>query len=212
MNEITTQTYEQWVAEGRPLVERWKGATLEVCRFLYPKREELSRTRPGANVSDETLPTWQQFLADIGLHRVTAHNWLAKYDAKSDRLLPPPDPKPEPDPEMIQRRQEKLDLAKEEVRQKRQEWAEQDTYESAEDALFEAAIGASIENHAQRQAFKERIRISQAGESDAFIDALMDYLEELDNDNRRIEACQNIIKVCRNIAVELQTQSEKAPA
>jgi len=45
--------------------------------------------------------------------------------------------------------------------------------------------------------------LSQQGEKDPFIDALMDYLEELDDDNRRIEACNNVIKVARNIAAQL---------
>ena len=92
VSPITTETYDQWVADGKPLVLRWKGATLDVCRFLDPKRVQLSRTRLGANVSDETLPTWLGFLNDIGLHRATAHRWLAQYDAKNDKMLPPPEP------------------------------------------------------------------------------------------------------------------------
>ena len=56
----------------------------------------------------------------------------------------------------------------------------------------------------KRKSFKEKIKLSQSGESDLFIDALMDYLDDLEDDNRRIEACQNIIKVCKNIAAELQ--------
>jgi hypothetical protein len=66
------------------------------------------------------------------------------------------------------------------------------------------AAEASLTNHKKRQEFKAKIKVSQSGESDLFIDALMDYLEELEDDNRRIEACQNIIKVCRNYAAELQ--------
>jgi hypothetical protein len=52
--------------------------------------------------------------------------------------------------------------------------------------------------------FKERIRISHEGKNDPFIDAIMDYLETLSDDNRRIEACYNIIKVCKGIANQLQ--------
>jgi hypothetical protein len=40
--------------------------------------------------------------------------------------------------------------------------------------------------------------------NDPFQDAIMDYLEGLENDSRRIEACHNIIKVCKRIAAELQ--------
>ncbi len=56
----------------------------------------------------------------------------------------------------------------------------------------------------KRMAFKERIRLSHEGVNDSFIDALMDYLDELDDDSRRIEACYNIIKVCKGIANDLQ--------
>lgn len=103
-----------------------------------------------------------------------------------------------------QNRQRQFDKAKERVKADRKKWAEQSSAESTEDALFDEAVTQLTEHTAKRQAFKERIRLSQAGESDAFIDALMDYLGELESDNRRIEACQNIIKVCRNIATELQ--------
>jgi hypothetical protein len=61
-----------------------------------------------------------------------------------------------------------------------------------------------IKDFEKKKEFKQRIKLSQSGESDLFIDALMDYLEELTDDNRRIEACNNIVKVCRNISIELQ--------
>lgn len=60
------------------------------------------------------------------------------------------------------------------------------------------------ENITKRQVFKERIRISHDGKEDPFIDAILDYLDELKDDNRRIEACYNIIKTCKGIAVDLQ--------
>ena len=55
-----------------------------------------------------------------------------------------------------------------------------------------------------RQSFKEKIRISHQGKEDPFLDAILDYLETLDNNSRRIEACYNIIKICKGIAVDLQ--------
>ena len=60
------------------------------------------------------------------------------------------------------------------------------------------------ENFTRRQVFKERIRISHDGKDDPFLDAILDYLDELEDDNRRIEACYNIIKTCKGIAVDLQ--------
>ena len=54
-----------------------------------------------------------------------------------------------------------------------------------------------------RETFKDQIRISSEGKDNPFIDALIDYLQGLDDDNRRLEACHNIIKVAKSIAKEL---------
>jgi hypothetical protein len=69
--------------------------------------------------------------------------------------------------------------------------------------LKNAAV--NIHTHTnKRNEWKEKIRLSDGGKEDAFMDALIDYMETLPNDTRRIEACNNIIKICRNISVELQ--------
>jgi hypothetical protein len=66
-----------------------------------------------------------------------------------------------------------------------------------------------IETEKKRTEFKEKIRLSADGMKDPFQDALMDYLNGLENDNRRIEACYNIIKICKKVAVELQSKDKK---
>lgn len=71
------------------------------------------------------------------------------------------------------------------------------------DAL-KAVTETIIAQHEERQNWKEKIRLSDGGKDDSFMDAIIDYLETLPDDNRRIEACNNIIKICRNISVELQ--------
>ena len=58
----------------------------------------------------------------------------------------------------------------------------------------------------KREEWKEKIRLSDNGK-EPFMDAIIDYLEGLESDSRRIEACNNIIKICRNIAVELQRKA-----
>ena len=65
-----------------------------------------------------------------------------------------------------------------------------------------------INKHNKRIEWKDKIRISDNGKDDAFMDAIIDYLDTLPNDNRRIEACNNIIKICRNISVNLQKIKE----
>lgn len=74
---------------------------------------------------------------------------------------------------------------------------------------FQTVAGAFIEKTNQRNEWKEKIRLSAGGKEDAFMDAIIDYMETLENDNRRIEACNNIIKICRNISVELQRANKK---
>jgi hypothetical protein len=77
-------------------------------------------------------------------------------------------------------------------------------FDEVQDELLRRATNELLEKHRKRETLKDRFRLSQQGNTDVFIDALMDYLDELPDDNRRIEACNNIIKVCRNISVELQ--------
>jgi hypothetical protein len=85
--------------------------------------------------------------------------------------------------------------------------ATQKTDTTLSDAFLKATSGL-VEKLEQRSAWKEKIRLSDGGKEDAFMDAIIDYLDTLPDDNRRIEACNNIIKICRNIAVELQRKKE----
>mgnify|MGYP003108840636 CR=1 FL=1 len=69
--------------------------------------------------------------------------------------------------------------------------------------MFDDLLNNVIEKSKKVDSFKNNIRLSFEGKNDSFIDALLDYLETLENDNRRIEVCYNIIKVAKNIAKEL---------
>ena len=94
---------------------------------------------------------------------------------------------------------------------RRQEEIKKATADEALDVEVEwiaEAAAQIVQHHQKRLSFKDRIRLSDSGRDDAFVDALMDYLEDLDDDNRRIEACTNIIKVARNIAAELQREKQ----
>lgn len=79
--------------------------------------------------------------------------------------------------------------------------------ESQDTMTSEQALGIlkiHAEAVAQRQDWKEKIRVSHEGKASPFLDAIIDYMETLPDDNRRLEACFNIIKVCKRLAVELQ--------
>lgn len=89
----------------------------------------------------------------------------------------------------------------------RREQEEEERRRSQDDLFNHTAqqiIDEQIKSIKERQEWKDKIKISNNGKDDPFMDALMDYLETLDDDNRRIEACNNIIKICRNISVKLQ--------
>lgn len=77
------------------------------------------------------------------------------------------------------------------------------TFQQVIDA-FEAQQKPIRAKWEKRSDFKDKIRLSDDGKKDPFVDAIMDYLNDLGNDTRRIEACNNIIKVCRNVSVKLQ--------
>jgi hypothetical protein len=67
------------------------------------------------------------------------------------------------------------------------------------------AMAKKMEDHYKKQAdFMQRIHVSSQGVDDPFMSAIVDYLGTLDDDQRRIEACYNIIKVCKGIANDLQ--------
>jgi len=69
-----------------------------------------------------------------------------------------------------------------------------------------ALINQTVKELQKRADFKEKIRLSADGKKDPFQDAIIDYLNELESDSRRIEACFNIIKICKRIANELQAK------
>lgn len=74
---------ETWTAyQMKPLVRNWRNITLEMLEELYRAREELNQRGgdrgnqyTGGNVPSGTLPTWTNYLSDIGLARSTVHRW-----------------------------------------------------------------------------------------------------------------------------------------
>jgi len=98
--------------------------------------------------------------------------------------------------------------AKKEAEQKEQKEKERNARIEEIENLVNNITEKSITAFNKKLAFKEKIRISHDGKEDPFTDAIIEYLEELEDDNRRIEACFNIIKICKGIAVDLQVRKE----
>jgi hypothetical protein len=94
-------------------------------------------------------------------------------------------------------------------RQQEQQRAEADREQTARDIdLLSRHFANEAETVKKRTKFKEKIRLSADGMNDPFQDAILDYMEGLESDSRRIEACHNIIKICKRIAAELQGGKE----
>ena len=98
--------------------------------------------------------------------------------------------------ERIRRFKERVEADKQAKESKKKDY-EQDSKH------FNEAMSRLTSKVEERETFKEQIRISSEGKENPFIDALIDYLQGLDDDNRRLEACHNIIKVAKSIAKEL---------
>ncbi len=67
-----------------------------------------------------------------------------------------------------------------------------------------SAINGLLAKMQEVEVWKDKIRLSDSGKKNVFADAIIEYLDTLPNDTRRIEACMDIIKICRNMAVNLQ--------
>ena len=91
----TNWNYETSVQKVSGLVSELKVVTLkkstltdEIARELYEAREQLksSGTRTDL-VTNVTRLTWEGYLKDCGLQRMTVHRWLEHYEPKEQRLL-----------------------------------------------------------------------------------------------------------------------------
>jgi hypothetical protein len=103
-------------------------------------------------------------------------------------------------------RDKRTEKWKEDLRKETEEREKKTATRNAEREEINILLDGFQGSLTKRIDFKERIRLSHEGKDDPFIDAIMDYLETLDDDNRRIEACYNIIKVCKGVANDLQVK------
>ncbi len=101
---------------------------------------------------------------------------------------------------------------KKQFEQQRQENINKREQEKLTDDLFNQTLNNAsnqfIKQVTERKQWQDKIRISDSGKEDSFNQAIMDYMETLPDDNRRIEACYNIIKICKNISIELQRKNK----
>lgn len=98
-------SYERSVEASRVLVKAFRKVSLDLVRELHAAREALSNSGfrtdlkaknliPGTSNADlvtfdTRLHTFEGYLKDIGLSKMTAWRWLALYVPDEDRLLTP---------------------------------------------------------------------------------------------------------------------------
>jgi hypothetical protein len=100
--------YDESVRLMSGKIQKLKSDSIEVLQELWRAREALRR--PGARTdltSPKSLRGWTQYCEDIGISLQTASNWLARYDAKHNKLIEEPKPLRIVKPEKIEAEKEK---------------------------------------------------------------------------------------------------------
>ncbi|MDY7026702.1 MAG: DUF3102 domain-containing protein [Spirochaetota bacterium] len=211
-DELKHGDFLPWVKANMPFAER----TAQRYMKLHEYRDKCDRVADlqEAYKQIETIEAQEkQTERQKSFHRVQEYRrtgvkpegWRRGTD---DKIL-------EEERERDQRFEAKKREMNEAAEKREQEKLDRERQRKESSMKSEALIGAMdawAEKAAERQEFKERIRVSHDGGEDTMIDALMDYLDELDDDNRRIQFCYDMIKICRNIAVELQHRQYKEDA
>lgn len=253
--DLSVQKVSGLVTELKNVTLKKSTLTDDICRELYEAREQLRnpRARTDLDCVTNVTQTWERYLNDVGLQRMTVHRWLECYEPKEQRLLTDEEYQLKQD----EKRREEMNIrdannsrvlqayktgvypkgwnqecqrlyeekvkeekarderirkikeeAKKEAEQKEQKEKERNARIEEIENLVNNITEKAITVFNKKLAFKEKIRISHDGKEDPFTDAIIEYLEELEDDNRRIEACFNIIKICKGIAVDLQVRKE----
>jgi hypothetical protein len=238
---LTTWNYDESVKRVSNKVQEWKAVSLkkstltdDICRELYEARERLRnpRARTDLDCVTNVTQTWERYLADVGLQRMTVHRWLEHYEPSEQRLLT--------NEEYQRKEQEKRrkqmehtqavknrvaerlrtnampndwDDESEKVYQERlaqekkdREWRERIRLESRERERktsktqetieeFEHLLSEFTEQTDKRKEISKKMRLTGDNADSAFNQMLIEYLESLDSDSQRLEACYNGIKI-----------------
>ena len=203
-----TKTWESYLDDvglARRTVHRWLERYEPTENRLMEPEEVEERKQIEQRKKQDEATAIQKRIIEYKQTGKMPEDWDDKTEREYRKQIEEDEKRTQRIEEAKKRMQEELDRRDREKKEREESRrASQKERDNFNDFLSQAAESA-LNNHKKRQEFKAKIKVSQSGESDLFIDALMDYLEELEDDNRRIEACQNIIKVCRNYAAELQS-------
>lgn len=143
--DLLSWSYQESVDRMRPLVARWKSATVELLDELYRARTALRSPgyRTDLSPNGERL-TWSGYLRDIGLAQETVRRWLAQYDPKT-KSIHAIDPPHDPDPKQLD--EEPTSSLKD--RDSERPYPEDDSITAAEDEDSETETLAKDESGSQ---------------------------------------------------------------
>jgi hypothetical protein len=208
LGKVRTRTFPEWLQSNTNIPRstayqymslynyRNQVAAAENLQEAYKQIEDLEAQKK----QTETQKAHQR-IAEYKKTGVKPEGWRQHTD---DKLV-------KEDQERDKRINDRFEEAKqrESERQQEQQRTETERDQTAQDIeLLSRHFANEAETVKKRTEFKEKIRLSADGMNDPFQDAILDYLEGLENDSRRIEACHNIIKICKRIAAELQGGKE----
>ena len=204
--ETRLRTFEAYLSDvglAKPTAYRWLERYIpeENKLLTYEELSDKKAAEARAKLSEEERQ--RSMIAEFRKTGIKPAGWTPKLDkAVKDTDEHLEKIKVQREKEEAQRQQRAADYKAKQESDK--------TYTLHHDMLSDALKTAADALHQQnnlRTEWKEKIRLSDGGKEDAFMDAIIDYMETLSDDNRRIEACNNIIKICRNISVELQNKN-----
>jgi len=206
-----TGNFDEWVDKETNF--RHTTASRYIGAYLYQnqiadadnlsKAYKMIETLEAQKKQKETASAYQR-VAEYRKTGVKPENWRRGTDDKIAKEEVERDTRIEKvKQETLNREKERQDKEYEQEEKKRYREQQQEQYKKETDDLIQS-LEQSAKELQKRIDFKEKIRLSADGMKDPFQDAIIDYLDSLNDDNRRIEVCYNIIKICKRIANELQ--------
>lgn len=98
------------------------------------------------------------------------------------------------------------------------EWAEKMEMRNKAKSIFddmteevfksaEALVKGQSKRQAEMEEWKSTLRLSGDLISDSFANAMLEWLAEMESDEKRLSACHDIIKICKKLISDLQVKS-----
>jgi hypothetical protein len=196
----TFESYLQYISLPKRTAYRWLERYVPEERKLLTPEELVQRQQIETRKKQDQATAIQKRVKEAIRTGVKPADWDDKTEKEFQQRLKDNEEREKRIQEAIEKEKELRDRRERERKDSESNWKKIEQ----EAGMFEGIVDQITQISKKRTTFKEKIRLSDSGGTDPFIDALLDYLEELDDDNRRIEACYNIIKVARGIASDLQ--------